>query len=174
MSWTDERVATLKRLWGEGWSAGQIAVELGGGVSRCAVIGKVHRLKLAARATVVPRPNPRHVKREGATRSKPAAPKQKPVIDAKPVEKRLPNGSKVAGIDAEAMRLLRSRPWAALPGTTPVGIMHHTCGCRWPVDEGGETLFCSAEASGKGPYCTKHTALAAPSVPSRQVVGAQA
>lgn len=48
MSWTDERIETLKRLWSEGHSASQIAGELGG-VSRNAVIGKVHRLKLESR-----------------------------------------------------------------------------------------------------------------------------
>ena len=49
MSWTDERVETLKRMWSEGQSASQIAKELGG-VTRNAVIGKVHRLGLSNRA----------------------------------------------------------------------------------------------------------------------------
>ena len=48
MSWSDERVELLKRLWGEGQSASQIAKELGG-VTRNAVIGKVHRLGLSNR-----------------------------------------------------------------------------------------------------------------------------
>lgn len=50
MGWTDERVELLKKLWMEGLSASQIAAELGDGVTRNAVIGKVHRLKLSARA----------------------------------------------------------------------------------------------------------------------------
>ena len=49
MSWTDDRVETLKRMWAEGQSASQIAKELGG-VTRNAVIGKVHRLGLSNRA----------------------------------------------------------------------------------------------------------------------------
>ncbi|MCC6007936.1 MAG: GcrA cell cycle regulator [Rhodobacteraceae bacterium] len=49
MSWTDERVEILKRMWLEGKSASQIAKELGG-VTRNAVIGKVHRLGLSNRA----------------------------------------------------------------------------------------------------------------------------
>lgn len=66
MSWTDERVETLKRMWAEGQSASQIAKELGG-VTRNAVIGKVHRLGLsnraegedqAAAAPVPPEPQP--------------------------------------------------------------------------------------------------------------------
>lgn len=48
MSWTDERVETLKRMWAEGLSASQIAKDLGG-VTRNAVIGKVHRLGLSNR-----------------------------------------------------------------------------------------------------------------------------
>ena len=59
MSWTDERVETLKKLWSEGLSASQIAAELGG-VTRNAVIGKVHRLGLSGRAkspsSAAPRP----------------------------------------------------------------------------------------------------------------------
>lgn len=49
MSWTDERVAKLSKLWADGLSASQIAAELGG-VTRNAVIGKVHRLGLSGRA----------------------------------------------------------------------------------------------------------------------------
>lgn len=47
--WTDERVELLGKLWGEGLSASQIAGVLGGGVTRNAVIGKVHRLGLSGR-----------------------------------------------------------------------------------------------------------------------------
>ena len=49
MNWTDERVERLKKLWADGLSASQIAAQLGG-VSRNAVIGKVHRLNLPGRA----------------------------------------------------------------------------------------------------------------------------
>ena len=49
MSWTDERVELLKKLWSDGLSASQIAGELGG-ITRNAVIGKVHRLGLSGRA----------------------------------------------------------------------------------------------------------------------------
>ena len=50
MAWTDDRVEILKKLWAEGLSASQIARELGD-VTRNAVIGKVHRLGLAGRAS---------------------------------------------------------------------------------------------------------------------------
>src|SRR5258706_16323610 len=58
-TWTDERVELLKKLWGDGLSASQIAGELGG-ITRNAVIGKVHRLGLSGRAksasSAAPRP----------------------------------------------------------------------------------------------------------------------
>src|SRR5205823_4171976 len=59
MTWTDERVEHLKKLWADGLSASQIAAELGG-ITRNAVIGKVHRLGLSGRAkspsSAAPRP----------------------------------------------------------------------------------------------------------------------
>ena len=48
MSWTEERVAKLKELWGKGKTASQIA-EIIGGISRNSVIGKAHRLNLSAK-----------------------------------------------------------------------------------------------------------------------------
>ena len=58
MSWTDERVELLKKLWAEGLSASQIAGELGG-ITRNAVIGKVHRLGLSGRAKSASSSSPR-------------------------------------------------------------------------------------------------------------------
>ncbi len=55
MTWTDERIETLKKMWEAGQTASQIAEELGG-VSRNAVIGKAHRLELQARPSPV-KPN---------------------------------------------------------------------------------------------------------------------
>src|SRR3982750_1273029 len=52
MSWTDERVALLKKMWCEGKTAAEIAKELGG-VTRNAVIGKAHRLKLSNRVSPI-------------------------------------------------------------------------------------------------------------------------
>ena len=95
MSWTDERVETLKRMWAEGQSASQIAKELGG-VTRNAVIGKVHRLGLSNRVAggkdedeveatpapaaapprVEPRPEPAAARPDPAPR--PAAPAERP------------------------------------------------------------------------------------------------
>lgn len=75
MSWTDERIATLKKMWEGGSTASQIADELGG-VSRNAVIGKAHRLGLKARPSPV----------KAAEKKAAVAKKAKPA--AKPVEKK--------------------------------------------------------------------------------------
>lgn len=52
MNWTEDRIATLKRLWADGKTATEIAAELGG-TSRNAVIGKAHRLGLEARPSPI-------------------------------------------------------------------------------------------------------------------------
>ena len=59
MSWTEEREQKLRELWGKGYTASQIAEMLGGDTTRNAVIGKAHRLKLAARATSKQSKNPK-------------------------------------------------------------------------------------------------------------------
>ena len=58
MAWTDERIKNLRQLWSEGQSASKIAEQLGG-VTRNAVIGKIHRLGLSNRKPMIyPRPFP--------------------------------------------------------------------------------------------------------------------
>ena len=74
MSWTDERIERLRTLWTEGNTASQIADDLGG-VSRNAVIGKAHRLGLAAR------PSPVKVT-EGAAKAKAASAPDELAADA--------------------------------------------------------------------------------------------
>jgi len=87
MSWTDERVEQLKKMWNEGQSASQIAKELGG-VTRNAVIGKVHRLGLSNRAGAAPAPAaaaaPAKPARAEAKPARPAAAAAKPRPAARP------------------------------------------------------------------------------------------
>ena len=73
MSWTDERVEVLKKMWGEGQSASVIAKELGG-VTRNAVIGKVHRLGLSNRVTSTTAKPAVKEKAKAQVKAKPAAP----------------------------------------------------------------------------------------------------
>lgn len=79
MSWTEERIDTLKKMWDSGMTATQIAEELGG-VSRNAVIGKAHRLGLQSRPSPVKPNEPKAEKAEAAAPrpAAPAAPEPKP------------------------------------------------------------------------------------------------
>lgn len=79
MSWTDERIDALKRMWDGGQTATQIAEELGG-VSRNAVIGKAHRLGLPARPSPV-KPNEAKVA-AAASAATPAEPRPAPAPSA--------------------------------------------------------------------------------------------
>ncbi|MGR3702610.1 MAG: GcrA family cell cycle regulator [Paracoccaceae bacterium] len=88
MSWTDERVELLKKMWGEGQSASQIAKELGG-VTRNAVIGKVHRLGLSNRAGAAPAP-------AAAPAAAAPKPEAKPKPASKPVEVKARSAAKPA------------------------------------------------------------------------------
>ena len=74
MSWTDERIATLKKMWEGGSTASQIADELGG-VSRNAVIGKAHRLGLKSRPSPVKANDKKKAPAKPAPAPKPAAKK---------------------------------------------------------------------------------------------------
>src|SRR5262245_35835764 len=102
MSWTDERVEALKKLWAEGLSASQIAKQLSG-VTRNAVIGKVHRLGLSGRATpsrppsrIVRAARPRAAFRPTLRLTTHIAPPPMPI----PVEPQaLPNGSFATVLD---------------------------------------------------------------------------
>ena len=80
MSWTEERIERLKKMWAEGATASQIADELGG-VSRNAVIGKAHRLGLEQRPSPV---KPGEEKEAKKTSSPPASasPKSAPKVEA--------------------------------------------------------------------------------------------
>ena len=72
MSWTDERIDRLKKMWSDGATASQIADELGG-VSRNAVIGKAHRLGLDARPSPVKAGDEKEKKAPAAAKPAPRA-----------------------------------------------------------------------------------------------------
>ncbi len=93
MAWTDERIATLKKLWEGGSTASQIAEELGG-VSRNAVIGKAHRLGLKSR----PSPVKANEKKKAAKKAAPkVAVKKPPTQAAKPAARATPNKGPATG-----------------------------------------------------------------------------
>ncbi|MCB2087596.1 MAG: GcrA cell cycle regulator [Sphingomonadaceae bacterium] len=119
MSWTDERIATLKKMWEGGSTASQIAEELGG-VSRNAVIGKAHRLGLKSR----PSPVKANDKKK-APAKKAAAPAAKPAPKkvAAPVAKPAPKPATAPAPATEAARPAPTQasatPSQPIPNPTP-------------------------------------------------------
>jgi len=112
MSWTDERIATLKKMWESGSTASQIADELGG-VSRNAVIGKAHRLGLKSR----PSPVKANEKKPAKVKPVVAKPVTKPIV-AKPVAKpTIPTPAKPS--EAPAPRVDDAIPSQPLPNRSP-------------------------------------------------------
>lgn len=158
MTWTDERVELLKRLWSEGLSASQIAAELGG-VTRNAVIGKVHRLGLSGRekpsASTVTKPRKPASTLRTQVRSVPMfrgnaalalseVPVLKAFVVSEPVPQRVP-------VEVSLV-------------CTPVTIMDLREGmCRWPLGDPSspEFRFCGGRAAAaSGPYCVHHATIA--------------
>ena len=142
MSWTDERVALLKKLWGEGKSAAEIAKALGGGLTRNAVIGKAHRLKLSNRISPIQQNNKKPVSAVPRIVEEKKAPAPAP---AKVIKNK---GSGVQMVE------LKERM------------------CRWPHGDPKEAhnfFFCGDECVPGLPYCDDH-AKAAYQAPSRSRV----
>lgn len=135
MSWTDERVALLTKLWGDGKTAAEIAKELGG-VTRNAVIGKAHRLKLSNRVSPIAAPKKPKVVKKAQNQNQPPKSEKKPPrsVAPKPDEK-------VGGI-----------------ALTDLGANQ----CRWPQGDPkeGEFGFCGAACMPGLPYCEAHVAIA--------------
>jgi GcrA cell cycle regulator len=142
VGWTDERVELLKKLWLDGLSASQIAKQLGG-VTRNAVIGKVHRLGLSGRAAPsqptrpvfkaprAPRPTPAPAPRRVETHHPVAAPQPAPAY------------------------------FAEEPGSaTVLTLGAHMC--KWPIgDPASDSFsFCGRRSETDGPYCVQHARVA--------------
>jgi GcrA cell cycle regulator len=107
MSWTEERIETLTRMWASGMTASQIAEELGG-ISRNAVIGKAHRLGLKPRPSPV-KPNDPEAKAAKASPAAATAPADAPVEKAaKPAKVPLPKAE--APASAPAAPPVQDRP----------------------------------------------------------------
>ncbi|MEL6829508.1 MAG: GcrA family cell cycle regulator [Pseudomonadota bacterium] len=152
MSWTEERVEVLKKLWAEGHSASQIAKELGG-VTRNAVIGKVHRLGLSGRAT----PS-RPVKRPPRlARPKPRVGNDGAVIAPKPVR---PAAESVP-LTAERAALAAIPPQTLEDGAAATILTIRDSMCKWPIGDPADPkfAFCGRKST-SGPYCAEHAKLA--------------
>ena len=166
MSWTDERVSRLAKLWAEGLSASQIAADLGS-VTRNAVIGKVHRLGLSGRAKPAgksnagPRRKPaaRAASRGGGTNGTNGAKYARSRQTARTV------GNTVIKVDFEEEVAFRPKPVEDLvmPVSRELDLLQLTeSTCKWPT--GDPTMpgfsFCGHSVSDDKPYCEFHNKLA--------------
>ena len=129
-SWTDQRIRKMEILWGRGWSAGDIAKELGG-VTRNAVIGKVHRVGAKRNGQTPPTPKPKP----------PPMPKPKKVAEPRPD----------LGIESDSLCDL---PADVSPFACSIVELRDNQ-CRWVLDKPRSALYCGA-AIFKGSWCRRH------------------
>ncbi len=179
MSWTDDRVEKLKELWGSGMSASQIAKALGG-VTRNAVIGKVHRLGLSNRGTA----SGGHAASEDAKKTdKPAKPSRPAKAAVAPKEAAAAMAeTKPAPVVVRTPPVIRDATQPRAPGLpTPeeraaratlaeiekmarrldlMSLTERTC--KWPIGDPTEESFhfCGLPSAAGKPYCQHHVAVA--------------
>jgi GcrA cell cycle regulator len=151
MGWTDERVELLKKLWLDGLSASQIAKQLGG-VTRNAVIGKVHRLGLSGRAAP----------------SQPARPVFKAPRPPRPASTPAPRRVEAQAAQPAPQPIY----YPEAPGSaTVLTLGAHMC--KWPIGDPATDnfTFCGRRA-GDGPYCGEHARVAYQPQQQRKRTGA--
>jgi GcrA cell cycle regulator len=143
-AWPEDKERRLRQLWAEGWSASQIAERIGG-VSRNAVIGKLHRMGLV------------EAKRPGAKRAPPRATKPKSVTwqPKKPKAEDVPYREPPPDVPAE--KRVKHNDLEA----------HH---CRWPCGDPKETDFgfCGEQKIPGQAYCRGHLEKATETVEMRR------
>lgn len=174
MNWTDERVEKLKKLWSEGLSASQIAAQLGG-VSRNAVIGKVHRLSLPGRAKAggaAPATAARTPKR---TTSAPRAPNYAARATTRTVTRQQGATMVREEVEVDAVEEVQFVPSSnvVVPISRRLELTELTeRTCKWPV---GDPLkddfhFCGNDSPDSSPYCNYHQKMAYQPVSERRRV----
>ncbi|UWR00526.1 GcrA cell cycle regulator [Rhodobacteraceae bacterium S2214] len=198
MSWTDERVETLKKMWGEGQSASQIAKELGG-VTRNAVIGKVHRLGLSNRAGSGASAPAKPAAKEKAAPAAPTKMETKPAIKPKPATPKasVPAVKEEVLLDENGIPISAARR-AIIPAGQPlppqpsaneispealakvnevektakkISLMELTeKTCKWPVGDPAtpDFWFCGLPVQSGKPYCEAHVGVAFQPMSSRR------
>ena len=180
MSWTDERVEILTKMWAEGNYASQIDKELGG-VTRNAVIGKVHRLGLSNRATTTT-----SNKSESKTKSSPksssrakqksrkvdvAEPKSDNVTSLRrqiiPAGQPLPPQPSANEISPEALARVSEIEKKAKK-LSLLELTEKTC--KWPVGDPAteDFWFCGLATQSGKPYCEAHVGVAFQPMNSRR------
>jgi GcrA cell cycle regulator len=150
MSWTDERVESLKKLWAEGHSASRIAAELGG-ITRNAVIGKVHRLGLSSRAkspaAAAQRPRKARATSQMLRVSRPSLRGNTALAHAYEIDL-----EPEPELSDNVIPLGQRRSLLELTEDT----------CRWPIGDPGNAdfFFCGGPTLTSLPYCAYHSRVA--------------
>jgi GcrA cell cycle regulator len=167
LSWTDDRIGLLKRMWKEGKSAADIAKALGKGVTRNAVIGKAHRMGLSGRPSPITAvPKKAETKEVSKKSSAPAGKK-----DA-PKEAKLPPGKKGAAPaaplaknmppprDMEELKRIEKEQIPPGGGVALIDLTERMC--KWPIGDPREPefTFCGRGIRPGTPYCPDHAATA--------------
>jgi GcrA cell cycle regulator len=179
MSWTEERVELLSRLWLEGRSASQISTALGGGLTRNAVIGKVHRLGLAGRAKSPNAPTEGVGARSGrpdiselvAAAPRRVSPRPAALAASMSTTSAVATARAVQGNTAlalseatlEAARPMRALEEVVVPLSVRVTIVElRESMCKWPLGDPSSPDFryCGSPAHAVTPYCQYHGKLA--------------
>ena len=146
MSWTDERVELLRKLWGEGHTAAEIAKKIGQ-VTRNAVIGKAHRLNLPSRVSPI-RSKKKATIKPANTNVRPlkkvvSKAKKKDAPTVKKNAPQLPKEPEIIG-DVKQLDELKAHD------------------CRWPYGDPQTDKFgfCGAQSLEGLPYCGEHAQMA--------------
>jgi GcrA cell cycle regulator len=156
--WTAAHIALVRQRWGEGVSAASIAKELGEGLSRCAVLGKIHRLKLTQPA----------FKRQHPRKEKAALKRKRGPRPERPRTPRAPSALMMAfralglesGSSGGDLSLHQHADKAFGPVCSLMDLGATTC--RWPVGEPDQEnfAFCGAAPFPRYPYCLAHCLIA--------------
>jgi GcrA cell cycle regulator len=150
LTWSDDRVEQLKKLWEAGLSASQIAAELGN-VTRNAVIGKVHRLGLSGRAK-----SPA----SSAPRPRKARPAQHMMRVSRPVSRGNTALAHAFEVEPEPDPIAFDN---VVPMSQRLSLLELSeATCHWPVGDPAspDFFFCGGKALTGLPYCAHHSRVA--------------
>lgn len=161
MSWTDERIALLKKMWKDGKSAADIAKALAKGITRNAVIGKAHRMGLSGRPVPVKKPEPVSASKKAPVKKA----LQKKDIPAPVVKKSaasVVSGTKHNPLSREVAepRKFEKEPIPPGGGVALIDLSERMC--KWPIGDPREDdfTFCGRGIRNGTPYCPEHAGAA--------------
>lgn len=163
MSWTEERIALLTKLWTDGLTASQIATALGEATTRNAVIGKAHRLGLSGRPSPVRAPRPAR-----STTARPSKPRPLQRPAGMPMLARPLTAAPRPMAEAQLRPIL---PIAEITLGPAVGLLKVTDKmCKWPIGHPGDESFrfCGGQSRAGSPYCEGHAQMAYQPMPAKR------